>query len=74
MKREHRAFYTVLPSVLSNITIEPNHLAENLDIRLVERLHGIILGLQADAGLFTEETLHRRRLTVDERHNRRCRR
>ena len=69
MKREHRAFYTVLPSILSNITIEPDHLAENLDIRLVERLHGVILGLQADAGLFTEETLHRRRLTVDERHN-----
>ena len=43
------------PPKNSDMPIEPNNLAENLHIRLVERLHRVILRLETNAVLVTEE-------------------
>ena len=49
--------------------IKADDLAEDLNIRLVERLHRIVLRLKAYAGFLAEESLHCRRLTVNECHD-----
>ena len=57
------------PPKNSDMPIEPNDLAENLHIRLVERLHRVVLRLKTNTVLLAEKTFHRCRFAVHKCHH-----